>query len=450
MSEHKEVTIGRDFSLPELIRFVAAPVLTRLLVSFLSTLDDSLFISRYCGQNAFAAFSMAMPWFMFVDAISMLVMGVGTLCSIKMGQKKVEEACSDFTTMVLISYFLGLLATLFLTFFLDELLLALGETPLLFSYARDYMTISKFYAPLIITNGIYSTFYVIAGKPKWSMYANTVNICCQFFFDWFFIARQGTGIVGAAYSNLIAQTVLTLIAFLFFSSKDHDISFSKPHHDYKRLLKEAFRYGRMQAFTSLSVALVFYVSNRVHLQIGGEDAVAAFSIVDNITFLFMNSFYGLIGALSPLAAYAYGEKNREKLARVCRQSLWLTSGLMIMIVVIIITFRNFFIYLYLNDASKQAIRDMVAFGIVVYPSALLFFGYNALVQDFSNVFGKGRISIFLVFMENIVFTNCSTIVLSYLFGIKGMWFSFFFAELFTFMLSLSVVLNNRDIWDAVD
>ena len=104
-------TIGKDYSLGQLMKFVAAPVLTRIFVSFLSTLDDALFISRYCGQDALAAFSIVLPWFMLMDAIGMACAAVGTICSIKMGEKKNLEAKSDFTTMCLVAFGIGLFFT---------------------------------------------------------------------------------------------------------------------------------------------------------------------------------------------------------------------------------------------------------------------------------------------------------------------------------------------------
>ena len=76
MSETKTNTIGKEFTLLELIGFVAAPIITRLMVSLLTTLDDALFVSRFCGQNALAAFSILFPWFMLVDALGMLMLSV--------------------------------------------------------------------------------------------------------------------------------------------------------------------------------------------------------------------------------------------------------------------------------------------------------------------------------------------------------------------------------------
>ena len=138
MTETKTSTIGKDFTLKELIAFVSAPVFTRMLVSLLSTLDDSLFHSRYCGQDALAAFSVAFPWFMIMDAVGMLCSAVATSCSIKMGRKQNEEAKSDFTTMCISTFVIGLFFLLVMTFFRRPILVALGETDVLLPHADTY------------------------------------------------------------------------------------------------------------------------------------------------------------------------------------------------------------------------------------------------------------------------------------------------------------------------
>ena len=73
-------TIGKDYTTRELIRFVAPPVLAQFSMSLLSTLDDGLFLSRFVGTNALAAFSIAMPVFMLFMAISELFNGASVLC----------------------------------------------------------------------------------------------------------------------------------------------------------------------------------------------------------------------------------------------------------------------------------------------------------------------------------------------------------------------------------
>ena len=446
MSETKTNTIGKEFTLTGLIGFVAAPVVTRLIISLLSTLDDALFVSRYCGQNALAAFSVAMPWFMFVDALGMLMSSVSTVCSIKMGQKKNEEAKSDFTTMVIVAFGVGLLMTLFLVFFIDDVLLLLGETSVLFPYAKAFMRISRFYIPLILVKYILNSFYVVAGKPKCSMIASLIDTFCQFFFDYYFIVRKNTGIVGCAYANLIGNICVILFGLFFYSDPEHEISFAKPHKQILPLLKQILRYGRMQFITSLAISLSSYISNRIELKIGGEEIVAAVTIVGNVTFLFMNSFFGLVGSLSPIISYAYGEKNAKKLARIWRQALILTSGLIVIIISIIFFGRTLFLRLYLTENGSESLRQMANHGLTIYPMALFVFGYNVFVQEFMNVVGNNRASLFLSVLENIIFNNLFVIVLPLWIGLDGVWYSFLASEIVTFFFTLYVVYQNQDVY----
>ena len=446
MSEKTQSTIGKEFTLGELFRFVSPPVFTRLMVSLLSTLDDSLFVSRYLGQNALAAFSVAMPWFFLIDAIGMMVSSVSVVCSIKMGEGKHEEAKSDFTTTVLFALSAGLLLTGFLSLFMHPILLLLGETEVLMPYATAFLSVSKFNIPLMLVNYIFGSFYVIAGKPKCSMYASMINIACQFFFDWLFIVKLNIGIVGAAYANLIGSLAVSLFALIFFLNRNREICFVKPHRNIGQLLRKIFRYGRMQALTSLAISLSSYINNTVQLSIGGEEVVAAYTIVSNVVFMFMNSFFGLIGSTSPIASYAYGEKNPKKLTRIMRQTVVLMSILMAFIICLIMSSRNLIVALYLTDSSSSVVREMVYRGLILYPLALIFFGYNVYVQDLLNVLGNHRVSMFLSVLENVIFQNIAAILLPKLFGVKVVWFVFFTAEALSFLFTIYFVYRFKDVY----
>ena len=96
-------TIGKIYTIGELIRFAAPPVLAQFSMSLLSTLDDGLFLSRYVGTNALAAFSIAWPIFMIFIALSELFNEASVLCSTKMGEGKGEEANKDFTSSAVFS-----------------------------------------------------------------------------------------------------------------------------------------------------------------------------------------------------------------------------------------------------------------------------------------------------------------------------------------------------------
>ena len=104
----KTSTIGKDFTTKELIKFAAPPILAQFAMALLSTLDDGLFLSRYVGTTALAAFSIAFPVFMFFMALVELFNGASILCSTKMGEGKSEEARKIFTATVITAVFTSL------------------------------------------------------------------------------------------------------------------------------------------------------------------------------------------------------------------------------------------------------------------------------------------------------------------------------------------------------
>lgn len=446
MSEVKTNTIGKEFTMPELIKFVAPPVLSKLFMSLLSTLDDSLFISRYCGQNALAAFTIGLPWFMLMDAVVMIICAVSTKCSMLMGEKKNDEAKDSFTTMVIISLFVGGFFTVVLSLFKIPILKFLGATDQILPYISTYMNVSRFYIPLLMLTNIFNRFYTVAGKPKVSVLASAIQISCNLFFDWLLIVKKGIGIVGAAYGNLAGNILLTILGIIFYSNKNNEIHFTKPLSKPLTLFKQVWKLGRSQGLTSLAVSLNCFIINYVLLAVGGEVLVAGFTVVNNVQFMFMNAFFGLIGSLSPFVSYAYGERNSNKLAKMVKKSVVLIESLSLIVAVFIFICKNPIIYLYFANNDNQVLIDMAKYGLTIVPFCYWVFSFNVMVQEFLIAVGNHRASAFLSIIENIVFANLIVILLPKLFGINAIWYTFLVQELLTLMFTLYVVYINKDVY----
>jgi len=446
MDQENINTIGKKFTMWELIKFVSVPIITRLFISLLTTLDDGLFISRYCGENALAAFSIIMPWFFITDGLGMLVGGVTSVCSIKMGEKKNEEAFSIFTTIVIASFVLGLFLLLFVTFFLDELLTFLGATDIIMHYAKDYLSVAKIYIPLTLTHYIFSRFYTVAGKPKMGVVVTITQTCLNFFFDWLFMVKMRIGIAGTAYANLISSIVIFIISLVFFSNKKHEMHFAKPCKNFMPIIIEVFKYGRPDFVTSMALSVNSFIANHVLLSIGGEQVVAAYQIVNNIQFMLMGTFFGLFGATCPIASYAYGEKNAEKLPRIIKQTFALMIGVITLDVILILLFKKPLVSLYLINNSNSSLVDMVNYGLTISPLCFPLFGMNVFVQIFSTAIGNHKSSVILSSLENILFANVCILFIPRVFGVNGVWFSFLTSESFTFIFTLIFIIKNQDVY----
>ena len=442
MSETK--TIGKDYTTWELIRFVSSPVLTQFALSLLQTLDDGLFLSRYVGRNALAAFSIVFPIFMVINALSELFCGVNVYCATKMGAGKNEEANRSFTIMVISAVVTGLFITAVLKLGENYFIRALGATDLLFPYIKKFLSVAGWYLPLIIVEGLFSRFYVTAGKPQFAMVTMLITAFSNFFFDWLFIARLQLGMVGAAYANLVGHVALIIFGLVFYSGKTCEVGFTRPQGKVLPLMKRCFKLGFPQFFTCLAIAVNGFIGNQVLLKYGGEEGVSAYTIVSNIQFMFTSSLFGLSGAVCPLISYAFGEQNKQKIRRIIIQVLKLTAGLTVIIILTYLLAKDLILGIYLKSDATENVRAMADYGLMVAPLAFVFFGFNVLTIDTFVALNNSRTSTILTALENFIFSNMTIIVLPMLFGLKGVWFAFAASEALTFGFTIMFILQNKN------
>ena len=436
-------TIGKDYNLWQLAKFCIPAVLNELVINLLYTIDDGLFISRYVGPNALAAFSVLMPLFMIHNSPANLLGGVSILASRKMGEGKSEEARGDFTAIVLLVLGIGVITGLAERIFLNPLLHLLGATDIIFPHARDFAKIGALYVPLTLVSNIFMRFYVPAGKPKMELLATILNVSTNIFFDWYFVVYKGVGMVGAGYANLIATVIMVTIGLLFFSSKNCEIRFAKPSKNIWKLAKESCKYGISSFMSNASVAISSLVSNYALLHWGSEKYLAAFTIVNNITFVFMGCYFGLFGTVSPIISYAVGEKNIDKLNKTFKQTVILTTGLSVLMVISFLLFGDNVADLFIAESARDS-TDIIHFGMSIAPYTFLFFGYNVGTHILFAAVGNHRISAILTLLQEVVFSNITIVLLPILFGIKGVWFSFLLTNILMMFVTVTAIYLNRD------
>lgn len=436
-------TIGKDYTLSSLIQFTAPAIINEFMINFLYTIDDGLFITRYVGTNAESAFSILMPLFMLHGAFSALLGGVSTLVSRKMGEKKDEEARGDFTAILLVSFAAGILIMLMEYFFKDELLRLLGATDIIYPYARSFLNVSCLYVPLTMLGNLFARFYVPAGAPKMELISTMINVSSNIFFDWYFVVNRGVGMVGAAYANLIATTIQVTIGLFFYSSKKAEVGFGKPSKNLFPLILESCKYGLSTFFANVSVGVGTIISNYSLLYFGNEGYLAAYTIVNNISFTFMSGFFGLFGASGPLLSYAMGERNKEKLNHLFKIIFIEVTMLIGFTILLYLVLSKPMAVLFTGQAAAD-IKDLIDYGLKIAPYGFLFFGYNIGARMSLTSLGNIKSSTLITILQEVLFSNLTVVLLPLLFGVKGVWFSFLAGNVLTMIFTVLVIYLNRD------
>ncbi|MBQ3384566.1 MAG: hypothetical protein IJG59_05060 [Erysipelotrichaceae bacterium] len=436
-------TIGKDYSLWQLAGFALPAVLNELVINLLYTIDDGLFISRYIGSNAMAAFSVLFPLFMIHNSPAILLGGVSTLASRKMGEGKSKEARADFTAMVLFVGAVGILLGVGERIFMDPILKLLGATEIIYPYARDFVKVGALYLPFTLVSTIFRRFYVPAGKPKMELLSTVLNVSTNLFFDWYYVVYKRVGMVGTAYANLLATLLMTVIGLLFYSNRKCEMQFTSPSRDLMPLIMESSKYGISSFLSNLSVGLSSLVSNYAILYWGSEEYLAAYTIVGNIQWAFMGCFFGLFDTAGPIISYAVGERNVEKLRKTFRQVIILTTFLSVALMISFLLFGWMVAGLYIAEGAKDY-KDLITFGMKIAPYSFLVFGYNLGARITFASLGNHKTSAALTFMQEVVLANVTVVVLPLMFGITGVWFSFLLTNILMLFFSLWAVYVNRD------
>ena len=446
MDNNQQKTIGKDYTLAGLAKFCSTAVFTQMMFSLLMSLDDSLFISRYLGPTALAAFSVSAPVFMVQSGVASILGGCASLCSSKMGEGKTEEAAGDFTSVGIFSFFFGAAVSILLRIFMEPVLRFCGATDLLMPYCRQFFGKMVFFFPLSLLSMLFSFFYVPAGKPVYNMITTLMSAILNIVFDWLFIVKLNLGMSGPALANFCGTVAVLIFGFIFYSGKNCEIGFGKSSKHIGNLLLKTLKLGFSHMVSSLSLAVNSLVINLVLLDTASEMALSANHIVNSMQFIFMSAFFGISSSVSPMISFAYGERKPERIKRIARQ----LAELMILLAAVIVTLyllgKRSLVKLYLKDDSDPALVAMVLKGLGAAAPTFPFFGLVIAVQDLFTGLQNPRVATIITLMENVVFANLSVIVMTKLFGLDGFWWTFCVSEALAFLIALFFYLKYRDVY----
>ena len=122
----------------KLITRLAIPTITSMLVTSFYNMADTFFVSQL-GTDASAAVGIVFPIMSIIQACGFtLGMGSGSLVSIRLGQKRNQEASEISSTAFFAAFGVGILITCFGNIFARGVLRFAGAGETVLPYAKDY------------------------------------------------------------------------------------------------------------------------------------------------------------------------------------------------------------------------------------------------------------------------------------------------------------------------
>ena len=319
-------------SIGKLMLTFSLPAIISMVVNSIYNIVDQIFIGWGVGYLGNAATNVAFPLMTVAMALSTLICdGCVAYFSLKLGEKRYEEAARTMGNGVMIATVTGLTMFLLGEIFLSPILKLCGATENVFPYAKDYVSVTLLGYPLVFISMTISSLIRAEGNPRYSMICMLTGCITNIVLDALFVLGFDWGVKGAAWATVIGQ-FLNFCLCLAYIPRFRDIRFKLENMKPRRNVLGAFLpLGISSLFTQMSFAVLQVCMNNQLVKYGalsiyGPDIpLAAFGIVMKVNSIIISVLVGISIGSQPIVGYNYGAKNYDRVKKTYLRTILVGS-----------------------------------------------------------------------------------------------------------------------------
>ena len=433
----KTTQFGEDSILRLLTRYSLPSILAMLAISTQGVINMT-FIGRSIGPLGIAAIAVSGPITMVQGAISQFISnGCAAAVSITLGQGDRDGAQRILGTSTLFLFMMAFINIAAGLFFMEPLLMAFGASEATLSLAKDYMSITLIGA----SYGCISTMNPIVrieGFPKLSMVTMLVMTCLNLILSPLFIFVFHMGIKGAALGAVTAQFGSAAWIFHFLINK-------------KRTVRLRWKYFRLRVSTILTIlklglptflmqvtqSLLSVVMNRGLLMYGGDIAISAFGITNNINNLISQPVFGMNQGAQPIIGYNFGAKKYDRVRQCLVFSLIGATIFSVLGWLLTRFFAEPIFAFFNNDPELIAVGSRM---LIVFRMLIFAVGFQQAGAAYFQFSGKPLTSVFLTLSRQVLFLIPCIIILPRFFQLNGILYSGPISDFISTMLTAVFII----------
>lgn len=409
----------------KLIATLAIPTVISMLVTAIYNIADTFFVS-HISMEASAAVGIVFPIMSIIQACGFtLGMGAGSLVSIRLGQKRNEEANVIASTALFSALGIGLLVTIFGNLFSSQFLSLVGASEAVLPYAQAYARYIFWGAPFMCASFVLNNVLRSEGKAFFSMIALTSGGVLNIALDPLFIYGLHLGISGAAIATLVSQFVSFCILLSWFLRKKAVCHMSIKNFTLRNGVLAKVTWTGVPSLARQGLASVATILLNTAAGQYGDAAIAGMSITTKIVMFVASIMIGIGQGFSPVSGYNYGAKRYDRVKQAYR--FMLTSGFFIMLVFasIIFIFAPYVMAAFIEDEAARAVGTVaLRWQISFIPIHPLIVGTNMLMQSTRHI----KAATFLSMNRQGIYFIPAILILPRILGLTGVEISQFVAD----------------------
>ena len=441
-SKYSTTDIFENLPVARAVRTMAVPTIMGQLIVLIYNMADTFFIGRTNNPAMVAGASLILPIFNISLSIAGLAgVGGGSQISRLLGERRHEEAERVSSFSIWFSLMIGGLFSLLVLIFMEPLLIFLGAGSQTEGYAASYAfcVIVLGGIPTVMTNVLSNLIRSVgeSGRAGFGvMMGGIINMILDPIFM-FLLFPRGMEIVGAGTATCLSNCISCayFLITILRMGKDSVIRLGFPARlPHRSSIRMIFTVGIPSSVATLLFDLDYVVIDRL-MSAYSDTALAAIGIVLKAERLPLNVGIGICQGMVPIVAYNYASGNHKRMHETIRFSR--TSGIVFALASICMyeILAPYIMRFFIDDTATVALGTGFL-RIRSLATVLMFLSFFHV--HLFNSFGRGREALFLGVVRWAVFNIPMLFLLNRIFGMYGIVWSQFTADILTVSLSFYV------------
>ena len=404
------------------------PCVLAQVVNLLYNIVDRIYIGNMedIGAAALGGLGLCAPIITLIAAFSAFVSGGGAPLAAKaLGEGNAERARkilnNGFILLAFFSVTLGLIAY----FFAEPLLRLIGAGDSNFGYAYDYLTVYLIGTLFVqLATGL-NTFLTAQGRSLIAMISVIIGAALNIALDPLFIFAFDMGVKGAAVATVISQFASAMFVVLALCSKKLTLrlTFSYMNPDFK-IIGSVMSLGVASFVMSATESVIGFVFNgRLKYygdmtEIGGDYYVSVLAVLQSAMMLVTTPISGFTQGVTPILAFNYGARRKERLKRCYFFTLAVCFGWCALLGILMMSAPTLFGAMFTQD---EIVLSLTRRYMPTFVFGMLVFGIQRACQTTFVATTQAKISLFIAILRKIILLVPLAYLLPLAMGVGGVY-----------------------------
>ena len=302
--------------IPQLLLRLSLPAVVGMLTAGVYNFVDGAFVGQAVGQNGLAGITIALPYMLILMATGMLVgFGAAAQVSIKLGEKKLEEAERVLGNAALLSVLISMVLTVVGLLALEPALTLFHVSGTVRPYALSYLRIIIFGTGLQITGYGLNSVIRAEGNTRTAMWTLLIGVLLNVFLAWLFLFIFHWGVPGAGIATVLSQGVSAVWVVAYFLGGKSTVRLHLLSAFDAAVSRKILLIGSPMFALQVASAAMYGVMLQQLNRYGQDLAVAVWGSVYRFMMLIAMPVFGINQGTQPAIGFNFGAQRFDRVKK---------------------------------------------------------------------------------------------------------------------------------------